>query len=668
MDSKITPIDKIKKCLSSGQNFVLQGGAGSGKTETLKKVLEFISSEYPGKKVACITHTNLAVNEIKSRVEGNYNISTIHSFLNDLIKDYKKNIHQVIFQIFKLEKVERKDLSHYRDEKEQNKVEHDNYKKAYGKYSSTLFTRNGEKENKVEGKREYDKDPEKYNAILNDKIDSLNVETLALISAKDHNSIKYNESRFDDFEDLTFGHDSLIDVAFHLFKKYELIGRILQDKFDFIFVDEYQDTDEKIIQIFLNIIPTSKKTTIGLFGDSMQSIYEAGIGDAEKYIKEGLLIKIVKEDNFRCSEEVISFINNLRNDGLEQKVALKLDKDGKAEEISKRKGFVKFYYSIYQDKPTLSSPAEEKQKYFETLNNLIESITSKHNDFKKLMLTNKSISTEVGFKNLYYTFDSRYMDAKEYIDKDLMKLQLLDLVELCNAYTKEPQNFNFILTELKKSGFSIKTINDKIKVKEQFDLIVNSEQSAIETLNMAFEKKLLKKADKHSEYIARKNDFLSELANNKLYQQFKIQYNAGSDTYSRMLKVKADLFEEEFYENEKLLKKETFYIDLFSDKVKFSEILNYFEYINEKTPYITMHKTKGSGIDNVLVVLDEYFWIKYNFNSIFDKAADQEKRLKNLKLIYVACSRAKTNLICVKLIKQEEEALIKAFVPDAIRI
>ncbi|WP_407267553.1 hypothetical protein [Tenacibaculum maritimum] len=31
-----------------------------------------------------------------------------------------------------------------------------------------------------------------------------------------------------------------------------------------------------------------------------------------------------------------------------------------------------------------------------------------------------------------------------------------------------------------------------------------------------------------------------------------------------------------------------------------------------------MHKTKGSGIKDVLVVLDEYFWNKYNFKTIFN--------------------------------------------------
>ena len=69
-----------------------------------------------------------------------------------------------------------------------------------------------------------------------------------------------------------------------------------------------------------------------------------------------------------------------------------------------------------------------------------------------------------------------------------------------------------------------------------------------------------------------------------------------------------------------------------------------------------MHKTKGSGIENVMVVMDEYFWNKYNFKSIYDTTEkDLIKKLKNQKLFYVACSRTIKNLICVRIVSDEEE-------------
>lgn len=659
--SKITPIDSIKECIKNKQNFVLQGGAGSGKTESLKQVLEYISKELPEKKIACITHTNLAVDEIVSRVGDHYTICTIHSFLNSLIKDYRKNIHQVIFEIFKLEKVERKDLAFYEDdEKIQKKTEHDNYKKQYEKYAKKLYSIKNESIGKVVGKRDYDINPEEYNLELNKKIGTLNDEILKLIKKKDYNQIEYNDTRFDSLNDLTYGHDSLIVITSLLFEKYKILARMLEDKFDFIFIDEYQDTSENIIDIFLNKIPTNKKTTVGLFGDSMQGIYDDRIGDVDDYINKEKLLKIEKEDNFRCSEQVINFINNHRNDGLKQEIAFKIN-DGVKESIADRQGSVKLYYAIYNSKkPNSWSSALEKEEYSTILLNLLRQVEKENTGYKKLMLTNKSISGEVGFENLYNIFNARYADVKEKIEKDLIRLQLMDLVELCVAYIEK--NYNFILTELKKSGFQLKSIEDKIKIKEQFDKIITSNLSTIDALNFAFEYKLLKQSESYLGFINRKDQFLKDIANNKEFQSFKKLINEGENTFAKMVKVKPELISEQFDEQKKLVVKETFYVDLFSNKVAFKEIINYYKYLNEETEFITMHKTKGSGVENVLVVLDEYFWSKYNFKALFDtNETDEVKKLKTQKLFYVACSRAIKNLICVRLISSDEEEQVKCF-------
>ncbi|MEX6699340.1 UvrD-helicase domain-containing protein [Peribacillus frigoritolerans] len=667
MDSKITPLDEIKQCIKINQNFVLQGGAGSGKTETLKQLLDFISKNYPDKKIACITHTNLAVDEIKSRVGDQYTISTIHSFLNSLTKDYKINIHKIIFEIFKLSMIERKGIENYDDEKQQKTVEHVNYKKTHKKYAAKLFTVTGESADKVEGKRVYDKDPEKFNRILNNKIDILNKRILEEIKLKDYNNIKYNETSFDDLNQLNYGHDSLIEVASLLFGKYVLLGRILQDKYDFIFIDEYQDTNKKIIDIFLKQLPDKDKTTVGLFGDSMQAIYGDGVGDVEKYVNEGYLVKIIKEDNYRCSEQVIDFINKLRSDNIEQKVALKKTENGPKEVITDRIGSVKLYYSIYENKPSSRSSEDDKEKYAAALNTLIREATKEAKNYKTLMLTNKSISSKAGFETLYKVFAERYSDPKELIDKVLKQLQFEDLFELCNAF--DSKNYNSILQNLRKFGFSIKNLEDKKKIKEFFNKIIYSDFGAFDTLLMAFELGLIKKADKHSEYVNRKDVFLKELNENTEYQMIKTAYYGGNKKYIDIKKELKYIEEETFDVFKGELKKENFYIDLFSDKITFSEIRNYYKYINEETEYITMHKTKGTGIDNVIVVLDEYFWPEYSFKKIFDPIeTDLQKKLKNQKLVYVACSRAKTNLTCVRLISSDEEREIKNFFMDTNKI
>ncbi|MDI1355316.1 MAG: AAA family ATPase [bacterium] len=668
MDSTVKPIDLIIECIVKSENFVLQGGAGSGKTETLKQVLQFLSKNYPDKKIACITHTNLAVDEIVHRVGNQYTICTIHSFLNSLIKDFKKNIHQVIYEIFKVENMVRLPIESYTDEKTQKKEEHEKYKRIYEKYSTKLFSIKKESASKVHGKREYDLNPEQFNQALNLSISELNNEILELIKQKDYNKIRYNESKFDDFKELSYGHDSLINLSILLFAKFSLLGKIVQDKYDFIFIDEYQDTSEGIVDIFLNKIPDNKKSVIGLFGDSMQAIYEDGIGDVESYVSSGHLKKIIKEDNYRCSQQVIGFINQIRNDKLEQQVAFKVVNDD-IESIEDRQGIVKLFYSIYNDKPTAFSGIDLKTNYLNSLNKLIKMAQDDLEDSKCLMLTNKSISAELEFKNLYDVFNSRFSEVNEKIEKDLTRLQLFDLAALCNAFVTAPRNYNFILSELKKSGFAIKSIADKSRISEFFQHIINTNMGLHEALLYSFDKQILKKADKYSEYINRKDLFLAETLTNNFYQNFKTQYSNGNNTFSRISAVLTDITEEEFKDNERIFKKERFYNDLFSNRIKFTEVLNYYSFLNEESSYITMHKTKGSGINNVLVVLDEYFWSKYNFKTIFDPLeSDITKKLNNQKLFYVACSRAKRNLTCVKLISSDEEANVNSFFVTAIKV
>ena len=647
MDSKVNVLEQIFACIDDNQNFVLQGGAGSGKTESLKRVLEHISSKHPRKKIACITHTNLAVDEIKSRVESEHTICTIHSFLNDLIKDYKKNIHQVINEIFKLKKVKT--------------TEHKEYVKAYKKYVSSIYTiKKGSIEKHV-NKKTYDPNALNYNTELNQNIEKLNIEIDILIKAKNFNDIHYNKTRFDSFKDLTFGHDSLLRVSFILFEKFPLLSKILQDKFDFIFIDEYQDTHKDIIDIFLNKILANSKTTVGLFGDSMQGIYDDGIGDVQEYVKSGILKKIEKEDNFRCSKQVVDFINQLRDDGLKQEVAFKIKKNGVLETIDDRQGIVKLYYSIYDGERTDSGIPKNKDEYLDHLNLLIKKVEKENTEYKKLMLTNKSISNEVGFENLYNVFNDRYTDVKEEIEKDLSTLQLLDLAELSKAFNN--QNYNFVIKELKKANFKITTAKDKIKINAVLNEITTSEQSAIEVLNLAFENKLIKQSDPYNFFIKRKDKLLNDIGSDEFYGNFKSQYKRGKNTFPKMKKEILELTEEIFKENERLYKKEKFYNELFSNKIKFKEILNYFSYLNEDTNYITMHKTKGTGINNVMVVLEEFFWYKYKFKTIFDsKEVNQTKKIFNQKLFYVATSRAINNLICIKVIESNDESeLIKYF-------
>jgi DNA helicase-2/ATP-dependent DNA helicase PcrA len=187
---------------------------------------------------------------------------------------------------------------------------------------------------------------------------------------------------------------------------------------------------------------------------------------------------------------------------------------------------------------------------------------------------------------------------------------------------------------------------------------LNTKLNILQVLDYCVEKKLIKKSEGFKYYFNKKVDFLKEFNNNLNYLKLEKLSIGGSKTQKQLKDNHGlELSKEEFDTFDKALKKKTFYIDLFSDKLEFKEVLNYYTYLNEEeeTEYITMHKTKGSGIKNVIVVLDEYFWNKYNFKSIYDSSIDEAKRYKNQKLFYVASSRTIKNLAIIRMVEDEKE-------------
>ena len=89
--------EQIINVLQSGHSFLVEAGAGAGKTYSLNRVIEWIQEndwvEYSHKKqnVVCVTYTNAAVDVITERLSKNTFIipSTIHAFAWNAIKQYQ---------------------------------------------------------------------------------------------------------------------------------------------------------------------------------------------------------------------------------------------------------------------------------------------------------------------------------------------------------------------------------------------------------------------------------------------------------------------------------------------------------------------------------------------------------------------------------------------------
>lgn len=90
-------LNKLFGSLDEGKSFIFEAGAGAGKTHSLVKALDYLlesrSAEYmrKGQRIACITYTNVASDEIASRTGHHPAVlsATIHAFCWSAIKDFQ---------------------------------------------------------------------------------------------------------------------------------------------------------------------------------------------------------------------------------------------------------------------------------------------------------------------------------------------------------------------------------------------------------------------------------------------------------------------------------------------------------------------------------------------------------------------------------------------------
>ena len=89
--------ERILDALRRGRSFRVEAGAGSGKTYSLNRVVEWVQAnkreEFQRKKqnAVCVTYTNAAVEVIRERLPNDSFIepSTIHAFAWKAIKRYQ---------------------------------------------------------------------------------------------------------------------------------------------------------------------------------------------------------------------------------------------------------------------------------------------------------------------------------------------------------------------------------------------------------------------------------------------------------------------------------------------------------------------------------------------------------------------------------------------------
>jgi DNA helicase-2/ATP-dependent DNA helicase PcrA len=604
-------VQQIFQSIDDGRNFLLSGGAGSGKTYSLVSVIRQVIAENPTAKVACMTYTNAAVKEIEERVNhNNLNVSTIHDFLWDNIKHFQKELEQAIISL-----ANNKDVSRI----------------------------------SIDGVNPI---PDTYYNVLPD-------------------GVQYKE--FVRLRDGIISHEELLIVANYVFEKYPKLSSIVKDKYKFIFIDEYQDTDKVVIDIFLNHFRKSERTNIvGFFGDAMQSIYEEGIGNLDEYkgVEVDKVNEIPKKQNRRNPQLVIDLANKLRNDGITQEPSNDPKAPNMVEGVVKQ-GTVLFLHSTDSDISMIEKFLGEN--YGWDFNNSKKT--------KQLNLTHNLIADKAGFRVLMDIYDRdqilKFRDRiKKYIKdngitNDFSENTFGEVIQILQ-HGKSGRNLNavsptntmqYFITdnaELYSSALSLKysefskmyvdkdqMLDDKKQDEDDENKKGSKRDNLIKHLFKIQTNISLYKSKRYNEFL-RATDYrfkITSIASKRtLKENIDNLVNVGNKTIGEVINdangrgicLIDDRLIAFIEKNEYLYNR--------VKSVKFSEFQKLYEYLEGQTPFSTQHKTKGTEFDNVLVILDNGGWNNYNFGNLFLESGSASVLDRTQKIFYVCCTRAKENL------------------------
>ena len=273
-------------------------GAGSGKTKVLTtRIARLIDCGIPSYNILAITFTNKAAKEMKDRLEkivpGNYAfVGTFHSLGVRILREnasvlgYDKNYSiidsddalSIIKKIMKEKTYISKDIT-------------------------PSYVRN--KISSIKNDMLSDNEIDNYFSSGNDSIvKDIYYEYQAIL--KKNNSV--------DFDDLL-----LLPVK--LFMEHKDVLESYQDKYKYILVDEYQDTNE--VQYKLSKLLASKYKNIFVVGDPDQSIYMfrganfRNILNFERDYKNAKVIPL--EENYRSTNNILEAANSVIKNNKERK-------------------------------------------------------------------------------------------------------------------------------------------------------------------------------------------------------------------------------------------------------------------------------------------------------------------------------------------------------------
>ncbi len=284
---------------------LILAGAGSGKTRTVTYRIAhmLVNLKIPGKQILAVSFTNKAATEMKERVSHlcdsksrkGITLSTFHSLG---IRILREDIHHLgynnLFTIYDQAdqmSIVREGLKNYRSEKSFDR--------------GTIMSKIGLLKNQGVSAAEFPKskyyDPENNYDGATEYVYHYYQEKLQFYNALD-------------FDDILF-------LVVKLFREHPEIAKKYSERFKYIMIDEYQDTNS--LQFSLIQALTSTHQNICVVGDDDQAIYGfrgADISNILNFEKQYTDVKVIKlEENYRSTFPILDLANQVIKDSLGRK-------------------------------------------------------------------------------------------------------------------------------------------------------------------------------------------------------------------------------------------------------------------------------------------------------------------------------------------------------------
>lgn len=611
--------------------FLVNAPAGGGKTTWIRKNVRKYLLQNPNDNVLCITYTNRAAEELGKDVDSNrVYFGTIHSFINDFIGSFfsHESILELYWEVYKNQIVERIE----------NVSQNGNWAESNMRYI------------------------EKYGGLTPEIVRS-NITT-----------ISYNQAPFNSLYRGALGHDDLISFTRLAVERFPVIKKKISDKYQVVFIDEYQDTATDVLQIFYSSM-IGKKSKLYLLGDKMQQIYRNYNGEFETYFN--IFNKSINLSvNYRTTPKIVSILNKIYNDECYKQTAYEKNKDEDMDFLPE----VRIVTDIEKN---------------------VSELMEQYKDSLILYLSNKSRFYNIGVGELYdaysgmekYSFGKKYnavdvLTKEEIRENDALLSFLFTVNIIVDYFTKE--FYGEVFRIIRKAGtyfncekFIIRKHIDKHIVKDKLDDIValyNELSTTVDDfLSLCVEKKYIR--EEFYSAVVEENDY--QLVKNVKVQEVKVLADYMSDPkistqhgvkgeshdtvvfvadnsrsnpvvhMSKFFEMWSNIditlseFDAFYYIYSQMLNRIENKIGMKCSQLKADTYISVASIIDEELQAFTKkNETNPYYIQLLKVKMDKYFG-KKNVTNVKEclKEGTVYGPLCAYRLFYVGCSRAKRNLV-----------------------